>query len=157
MPTQKLASGIDLYYETHGEGEPVVFIPGTGFSGNVWEPFQVPVLSKTMQVIILDPRGCGRSSAPAGVYSIEQMACDVVALLDHLGLPSAHIIGHSMGGRIAQALALSFPQRVRSMILAASGSGPTGRSGPDCVAGLSGYEVRSQRAQATVDVALQAR
>ena len=87
MPTQKLTTGIDLYYaELHGAGEPVIFIPGTGFSGNVWEPFQVPALSKALQVVIMDPRGCGRSSAPTGVYSIEQMSCDVAALMDQLGL-----------------------------------------------------------------------
>lgn len=141
MPTHKLATGIDVYYESHGAGEPVIFIPGTGFSGNVWEPFQVPALSKALQVVIMDPRGCGRSSAPSGVYSIEQMGCDVAALMDHLGLASAHIVGHSMGGRIAQALAHAFPRRVRSMILAASGSGPAGRTGQDCVPGLPFYLV----------------
>jgi pimeloyl-ACP methyl ester carboxylesterase len=141
MPTQKLSTGIDLYFETHGSGEPVIFIPGTGFSGNVWEPFQVPALSKSLQLISMDQRGCGRTSAPAGVYSIEQMAGDVAALMDHLGLASAHIVGHSMGGRIAQALATCFPRRVRSMILAASGSGPAGRTGQDCVPGLPFYLV----------------
>lgn len=141
MPTQKLSTGIDLYYETHGSGEPTIFIPGTGFSGNVWEPHQIPALSKTIQVITMDPRGCGRSAAPEGVYSIEQMAGDIAALLDHLGLTSAHIVGHSMGGRIAQAMATCFPGRVRSMILAASGSGPAGRAGQDCVPGLPFYLV----------------
>ncbi len=69
------------------------------------------------------------------------MACDVVALLDLLGLPSAHILGHSMGGRIGLAMALSFPARVKSLILAASGSGPAARTGPDCVPGLPFYLV----------------
>src|SRR3954451_14996 len=98
MPTAHLSTGGDLYFEVHGNGEPVVFIPGTGFSGNVWDESQVPTLSKRFTVITFDPRGCGRSGKPTGVYSIEQMACDVAALLDHLSLPSAHIIGHSMGG-----------------------------------------------------------
>jgi pimeloyl-ACP methyl ester carboxylesterase len=141
MPIQKLSTGIDLYYEAHGSGEPVVFIPGTGFSGNVWEPFQIPALSKAFKVITMDLRGCGRSSAPNEVYSIEQMACDVIALLDHLGLASAHLVGHSMGGRITQAMAINFPLRARSMILAGSGSGPAGRSGQDCVPGLPFYLV----------------
>jgi pimeloyl-ACP methyl ester carboxylesterase len=136
MPKQRLSTGIDLYYESYGEGEPLVLIPGTGFAGNVWSPSQVPTLSKTVRVITLDVRGCGRSSAPEGVYTIEQMACDVAALLDHLGLAQAHILGHSMGGRIGIALALAFPDRVCSLILAAAGSGPAARSGEECVPGL---------------------
>ena len=136
MPSYHTSTGIDLYYEVHGEGEPIVLIPGTGFSGNVWDPYQVPGLSKSLQVITFDQRGCGRSSAPQGIYTIEQMACDVVALLDHLKLPSAHVLGHSMGGRIGLAMALTHPARVRSLILAAAGSGPAGRSGEECVPGL---------------------
>jgi pimeloyl-ACP methyl ester carboxylesterase len=136
MPTQRIGTGIDLYYETHGKGEPLVFIPGTGFAGDVWDPYQVPGLSKNLQVITFDQRGCGRSSAPDGVYTIEQMACDVASLLDHLGLESAHILGHSMGGRIGLAFALAYPGRTRSLILAASGSGPAARPGEECVPGL---------------------
>jgi pimeloyl-ACP methyl ester carboxylesterase len=136
MPTQRLSTGLDVYYETHGKGAPLVLIPGTGFAGNVWNPSQVPVLSKSLQVIVFDQRGCGRSSAPDGVYTIDQMACDVAALLDHLGLESAHILGHSMGGRIGLALTLAYPGRVRSLVLAASGSGPAARSGEECIPGL---------------------
>jgi pimeloyl-ACP methyl ester carboxylesterase len=136
MPKQRLSTGIDLHYESNGEGPPLVLIPATGFGGNVWIPSQVPALSKSLRVITLDPRGCGRSSAPEGVYTIEQMAGDVAALLDHLGIASAHVLGHSMGGRIGLALALAFPGRVRSLILAASGSGHAARGGEECVPGL---------------------
>ena len=141
MPTQKLSTGIDLYYETHGKGEPVYLIPGTGSAGNVWEWYQVPALSKHYQVVIMDTRGTGRSSAPPGNYTMEQLACDIAALMDHLGHKSAHLIGHSMGGRISMALALSYPLRVRSLVLAASGSGPASRTGPDCIPGLPFYLV----------------
>ncbi len=136
MPTQRIGTGIDLYYETHGQGEPIVLIPSTAYGANVWEGSQVPTLSKELQVITFDPRGCGRSSAPGGVYTLDQMACDVAALLEHLGLEAAHVLGHSMGGRIALALALTFPGRVTSLILAASGSGPAIRSGDECIPGL---------------------
>ena len=136
MPTQRLGTGIELYYETHGQGEPIVLIPSTAYGANVWETYQVPALSKELRVITFDPRGCGRSSAPPGVYTMEQMACDVAALLEHLGVRSAHILGHSMGGRIGLALALAYPGRVRSLILAASGSGPAIRSGEECIPGL---------------------
>jgi pimeloyl-ACP methyl ester carboxylesterase len=64
------------------------------------------------------------------------MANDVVALLDHLKIPSAHLCGHSMGGRIALEMALNFPGRVKSLIMAASGSGQAARPGPDCIPGL---------------------
>lgn len=136
MPKQPISTGIELYYETHRQGEPIVLIPSTAYGANVWETCQVPALSKDLQVITFDPRGCGRSSAPDGVYTMEQMACDVAALLEHLGIDSAHVLGHSMGGRIALALALDFPGRVRSLILAASGSGPAIRSGDECIPGL---------------------
>ena len=70
MPLEKISSGIDLYYESHGQGEALVFIPGTGFSGNVWMDTQVEPLSRSLQVIVHDPRGCGapltsRVSAPS--------------------------------------------------------------------------------------------
>ena len=64
------------------------------------------------------------------------MALDIVALMDHLKLASAHLIGHSMGGRIALSLAQNFPGRVKSLIMAASGSGPAARPGSDCIPGL---------------------
>lgn len=136
MPVASLSTGVDIYFESHGQGEPLLFIPATGFSGEVWKPFQVPELSKSLNAVIHDPRGCGRSSRVAAMCTIEQMACDAVALLDHLGLGSAHVLGHSMGGRIALAMALNFPGRVTSLILAASGSGPAARTGPDCIPGL---------------------
>ncbi len=136
MPTVKLSTGVELYYESHGHGEPLVLIPSTAFSGEVWKPFQVPELSKSLNLIIHDPRGCGRSVVDQEVYTIDQMANDVVALLDHLGLRSAHVLGHSMGGRIGLSMALNFPGRVKSLILAASGSGPAARPGSDCIPGL---------------------
>ena len=136
MPVEKLSTGVDLYYESQGGGEAVVFIPGTGFAGNVWMDTQVEPLSRSLQVIVHDPRGCGRSTLVKGVYTIDQMANDVAALLQHLGVRSAHIIGHSMGGRIGLSLALNFPGIVKSLVLAASGSGPAGREGPETVPGL---------------------
>jgi len=135
MPNVKLPTGVDLYYETHGQGEPLIFVPSTAYSGEVWKPSQMP-LADSMNVIFHDPRGCGRSVAEQSVYTIEQMALDIVALMDHLKHSSAHLIGHSMGGRIALSLAENFPGRVKSLIMAASGSGPAGRSGPECIPGL---------------------
>jgi pimeloyl-ACP methyl ester carboxylesterase len=136
MPVAKLSTGIDLYYECHGYGEPVVFIPGTGFAGNVWMDSQVEELARNHQVIVHDPRGCGRTTHAKGVYTIDLMSNDVVALLEHLGVPWAHMIGHSMGGRIGLSVALNFPGKVKSLIIAAGGSGPAGKEGTECVPGL---------------------
>ncbi len=136
MPNVNLPTGVNLYYESHGAGEPLVLIPSTAFSAEVWKPYQVPQLSKSVNLIIHDPRGSGRSTASQQVYTLEQMANDVIALLDHLEISSAHILGHSMGGRIALTMALNFPGRVRSLIMAASGSGQAARPGPDCIPGL---------------------
>jgi pimeloyl-ACP methyl ester carboxylesterase len=135
MPNIKLPTGVDLYYETHGQGEPLIFVPSTAYSGEVWKPSQMP-LANALNLIFHDPRGCGRSVATQSVYTIDQMALDIVALMDHLKLSSAHLIGHSMGGRIALSLAQNFPGRVKSLIMAASGSGPAARLGSDCVPGL---------------------
>jgi len=136
MPVGTLATGVDIYHEVHGDGEAIFFIPGTGLAGNVWNETQVGPLSESFKVVVHDPRGCGRSSKPTGVYTIEQMGCDVIALMDHLSIKSAHIVGHSMGGRIGLAVALNFPRRVKSLMLAASGSGPASRDREDCVFGL---------------------
>jgi pimeloyl-ACP methyl ester carboxylesterase len=81
------------------------------------------------------------------------MGADIVALMDHLNIPAAHLLGHSMGGRIALAVAENYPGRVKSLIMAASGSGPASRSGPDCVAGLpyrTVYELVSLGLEGTV-------
>jgi pimeloyl-ACP methyl ester carboxylesterase len=135
MPNVKLTTGVDLYYETHGRGEPLIFVPSTAYSGEVWKPWQMP-LASSLQLIFHDPRGCGRSVPSQTVYTIEQMALDIAALMDHLKISSAHLIGHSMGGRIALSLAQNFPGKVKSLIMAASGSGTAGRAGSDCVPGL---------------------
>lgn len=136
MPIANLPTGVDLYYETHGSGEPLLLFPSTAFSGEVWKPYQVPALSKSLQLILHDPRGCPRTTVRQQVYTIQQMANDAVALLDHLKVPSAHLLGHSMGGRVALEMTLNFPGRVKSLIMAASGSGLVPRPGPDCVPGL---------------------
>ena len=136
MPVAHLDTGVDLYYESHGDGEPLILVPGTGFAGDVWDIEQTGPLSKKVRVITFDQRGCGRSSTPKGVYTIEDMACDVASLTNELGIKSAHLLGHSMGGRVAIALALSHPRKVKSLFLAAAGSGTSARPGDECTPGL---------------------
>ena len=135
MPNVNLPTGVNLYYETRGQGEPLVLVPSTAFSAEVWKPSQMPLANST-HLILHDPRGCGRTTVTPQVYTINQMANDIVALLDHLKVESAHLVGHSMGGRIALEMALNFPGRVKSLIMAASGSGQAARPGPDCIPGL---------------------
>ena len=135
MPNVNLPTGANLYYETHGQGESLVLVPSTAFSAEVWKPSQMPLANST-RLILHDPRGCGRTTVTQQVYTINQMANDIVALLDHLKVESAHLVGHSMGGRIALEMALNFPGRVKSLIMAASGSGQAARPGPDCIPGL---------------------
>lgn len=136
MAIAHLPTGAALYYESHGAGEALLLFPSTAFSGEVWKPYQLPALAPHMRLILHDPRGCPRSKVNQQVYTIEQMANDAVALLDHLEIPAAHLLGHSMGGRVALTMALNFPGRVKSLIMAASGSGLVTRPCPDCVPGL---------------------
>jgi pimeloyl-ACP methyl ester carboxylesterase len=122
------AGAIRLYYETFGAGVPLLFVSGTGWPGEPWKLVQVAVFAERYQVIVYDHRGVGKSDAPDELYSTRQLAADAVNLLDAIGINrAAHIIGHSMGGRVCQWLALDYPGKVRSMILAASGSGAMGR------------------------------
>lgn len=105
-----------IYYESHGEGEPLLLIRGLGSSADHWYA-QVPELSRHFRVITFDNRGIGRSGDPGGAFTVADMAADTAGLLDALEIDSAHILGLSMGGMIAQELALHYPQRVKGLIL----------------------------------------
>ncbi len=118
MPVLKTPD-VDLYYELNGSGEPIVLIQGVGMIGRGWEP-QVAGLSATFQTLTFDNRGIGQSALRKGGVSIELMASDVLKLMDSLGWESAHIVGHSMGGVIAQQFALDNPTKVRSLTLLCS-------------------------------------
>lgn len=115
-------NGIELYYETQGAGTPLVLLAGLGYPGWQWHKM-APLLAPHCQVILPDNRGVGRSSKPPGPYTASLLAADTVGLLDALEIEQAVILGHSMGGFVAQALALEYPQRVRSLILAATNFG----------------------------------
>ena len=116
------SNGIELYYESHGEGKPLVLISGLGYPLWQWHKM-VPVLAEHFQVITFDNRGVGQSDKPAGPYTAQMLAQDTVGLLDALGIEKAIIVGHSMGGFIAQAMALDFPQRVEKLVLCSTNFG----------------------------------
>jgi 3-oxoadipate enol-lactonase len=116
MSIAKIGS-LDLYYEEHGAGEPLLLIMGLAADSTAWM-FQVPEFAEKYRTIVFDNRGVGRSSKPAGAYSIHEMADDAAALLDVLHVQRAHVVGVSMGGMIAQELALRHPERVHGLVLA---------------------------------------
>jgi 3-oxoadipate enol-lactonase len=108
--------GLDLYYEEHGSGEPLLLIQGFGGNTAAWGPL-VPAMAERFRVIAFDNRDAGRSAQASGPYTIADMADDAAALLDALGAGPAHVLGASMGGMIAQELALRHPAKVRALVL----------------------------------------
>ena len=108
--------GAEIYWEAHGHGTPVLMIMGLSFTLEMWFRL-LPQLAAGYRVILLDNRGVGRSSVPRRPYPISRMARDAVAVLGAAGEPSAHVVGASMGGMIAQELALRYPDLVQSLIL----------------------------------------
>ena len=110
------ANGVDLWVEQEGEGDDVLFISGLADEGACWVD-QVSGLEDRYRITVFDNRGVGRSSTPDGPFEITDFAADTAALMDDLGLERAHVVGSSMGGAIAQELALGHPERVRSLVL----------------------------------------
>jgi pimeloyl-ACP methyl ester carboxylesterase len=110
------ADGVELWVEQEGEGDDVIFISGLADEGACWVD-QVAGLRHRFRITTFDNRGVGRSAAPDGPFRIADFAADTAALMDRLGLERAHVVGSSMGGAIAQELALAEPGPVRSLVL----------------------------------------
>jgi pimeloyl-ACP methyl ester carboxylesterase len=123
MPTVKVGD-INIYYESHGDGEALLLIMGYGAYSAFWG-LQIPSFSQEYRVISFDNRGTGQSDKPNMPYTIKMMADDAKGLLDAIGIDSAHVLGVSMGGMIAQELALNYPDRVKSLILGCTFYGGT--------------------------------
>lgn len=109
-------AGCQLHFEDRGRGEPVLLVHGLGSSIQDWE-YQIPHLIRTHRVIALDLRGHGRSGKPRERYSMQGFASDVAALIEHLGLPSVHLVGISMGGMIGFQLGVDRPELLRSLTI----------------------------------------
>jgi len=112
----------ELYYEVTGEGSPLLLVPGLSGVGAFWAQ-QVPDFARDFRVIVHDHRGTGTSTHSRIRYSVEQMADDVLRLMDALGIESAHLVGHSTGGAIGQIIAQDHPGRLRSLVLSATWAG----------------------------------
>lgn len=119
MPIARV-NGIELYYEIHGDGEPVLLLHGLGSSTLDWER-QVAALASAYQAIAFDVRGHGRSEKPRERYTVQTFAADAAALIRHLRVGPVHVVGISMGGMIAFQLAVYAPELVQSLVIVNSG------------------------------------
>jgi pimeloyl-ACP methyl ester carboxylesterase len=118
MPLARL-NGININYQVEGQGDPLVMIMGFTATRSGWMP-QTRFFRKYYRVVTFDNRGVGKSDRPPGPYSTRMMADDTAKLMDLLGIEKTHIMGISMGGMIAQELAINYPQRVMKLVLAAT-------------------------------------
>jgi pimeloyl-ACP methyl ester carboxylesterase len=109
-------NGLKMYYEVHGSGDPVVLLHGSFMTiTNTWTQW-IGELSKTRKVIAVEMQGHGRTADIKRDFSYENLADDVAALLDHLKIPSADLIGYSMGGGVAMQCAIRHPEKVRKVV-----------------------------------------
>jgi pimeloyl-ACP methyl ester carboxylesterase len=147
------------FWKVAGKGDPVVFIQGVGLHGDGWLP-QTSVLKSRFRCLTFDNRGIGQSPIDGAPISIEQMAADTLDVMNAAGFDAAHIVGHSMGGVIAQQIALTAPKRVRSLALlctSARGSDATRLSGKMIWLGLrSRVGSRRMRRRAFLEITMPA-
>jgi pimeloyl-ACP methyl ester carboxylesterase len=114
---------INIYYEIHGEGYPFVLIRGLSTDVYRWPSDFIEEISRNSKVILFDNRGAGRTDKPDIEYSMKMMADDTIGLMDALNINKANILGYSMGGSIAQAIVLNYPEKINKLILCGAGSG----------------------------------
>jgi 3-oxoadipate enol-lactonase len=116
------SAGVRIAYDVAGSGAPVVLVHGLGYARWGWEPV-VPALTESFTVLTFDNRGIGSSDVPSGPYTTAAMAADVLAVLDAAGHEQAHVVGTSLGGMVAQELAIAAPERVGRLVLACTTPG----------------------------------
>lgn len=115
MGTARL-NGVDVYYEVHGGGPSLVLIAGIASDSQSWLPVVAP-LAEHFTVIVYDNRGVGRTTPQDADVSMALLADDCAALIEHLGYSKVHLLGHSMGGFVAQDVAARYPDRIGHLIL----------------------------------------
>ncbi len=145
-------NGARLHVERHGDGpETLLWITGFAISAEVFRRV-LPLYGERFTSIVYDNRGAGRSSVPARPTSMPELAADAAGVLDRLGLPAAHVYGLSMGGMVAQELALRFPERVQGLVLGATSPGGPRAARPSAkdVAALVGAVAAARREGASI-------
>lgn len=111
--------GIEIYYESFGNGPPLLLVPGLGGVGSYWAP-QIKPFAERFTVIIHDHRGTGKSTRSNLPYSVDQMTRDLLGLMDALNIEKGHLVGHSTGGAIGQTMAIEHPERIDKLVLYAT-------------------------------------
>lgn len=114
--------GAEIHYTVSGQGSPLLLIAGTACDGTYWSRYQVPDFARHFTVITFDQRGTGKTITHVEDYSTHRLAADCAAILSALGCGPAFVLGHSMGGRVAQLVALDHSQHVKALVLASTGS-----------------------------------
>lgn len=126
MPVLRRPDGVGLYHEVHGDPDaaPMILLEGLGGDIPGWRR-NIPRLATELRLIAYDFRGNGNSDEPSGPCTMATFVEDTLALLDHLGVARSHVYGQSFGGMVAQELALTTPERVRTLVLACTDMGPS--------------------------------
>ncbi|MPM00121.1 3-oxoadipate enol-lactonase 2 [bioreactor metagenome] len=128
LASMLMLNNAELYYEVHGvDGPPLLLVAGLASDVSSWQTV-LPVLSEHFRVIVVDNRGIGRSLPEDAPVSVDLMADDCAALIDHLGYGPVHVLGHSMGGFTALSLAAHYPEKVRKVVIAASSEKSSSRN-----------------------------
>jgi 3-oxoadipate enol-lactonase len=125
QPSRASSAGAEIAYEVVGSGPPVLLIQGLGYGGRGFGP-AIELLAEDFTVALFDNRGFGASDVPAGPYTVAELADDAAAVLDAAGFERAHVVGASLGGMVAQELALARPERVDRLVLACTTPGGAG-------------------------------
>lgn len=147
------ANGARIHFDVVGNGEPLLLLAGQANSRHWWDPVR-PDLTGRHRTIALDALGTGASDSLAAGYGTRRFAADAVAVLDAAGIERAHVYGTSMGGKVAQWLAIDHPERVGALVLGCTTpGGPDGLvAGPDVVGPLAGASASARRALAELMV-----
>jgi pimeloyl-ACP methyl ester carboxylesterase len=139
-------NGVRLAYEVHGQGEPILFLPGTGMVKEAWLAGPAPALAQAgYQVVLMDNRGVGGSDAPPAPYAVADLAADAAGLIEQLGAGRCRLVGYSLGGFVTELLAAERPDLVRAAAL-------VGSAGPPTACARFGFEAEVETARHGIDL-----